>query len=177
MEFDRLEKNITDVIKEQQLKLGYRSEVVRLYYPLLSLNRLLGTDLDIEGMKDALARFVEEVQDKLGKIDITNNGDRYCFRFPEKTSEYIQSILSDDEFIAVLINKVGAQGCTIEDIIGLFKRYSENVHIEKVDNGEFDYLLYFQDGFPDEYRYCLTDEGCHVTYHRYTEDDYKDFGF
>ena len=44
MDFSRLEKNISDVIKEQQAKLGYMREKVRLYYPLNSLNHFFGTE-------------------------------------------------------------------------------------------------------------------------------------
>jgi len=34
-----------------------------------------------------------------------------------------------------------------------------------------------EDGKPDDYRYCVVVEGNHVTYHRYTPEDYNDFGF
>ena len=34
--FDRLQQNIMDVIAEEQIKLGYRSEAIHLYYPLKS---------------------------------------------------------------------------------------------------------------------------------------------
>ena len=44
MDFARLEKNIIDVIKEEQAKLGYRKESIRLYYPLSSLVHLTGED-------------------------------------------------------------------------------------------------------------------------------------
>ena len=47
MNFSRLEQNICDVIKEEQIKLGYQSETIRLYYPLGSLNNFLGTAFDI----------------------------------------------------------------------------------------------------------------------------------
>ena len=43
MNYAKLEKNIIDVIKEQQAKLGYIKEKVRLYYPLNSLNHFFGT--------------------------------------------------------------------------------------------------------------------------------------
>ena len=33
----------------------------------------------------------------------------------------------------------------------------------------------FKNGVPDDYRYCLTDEGCHIIYHRFTAEDYFDF--
>ena len=34
VDFTRLEKNIIEVIQEEQIKLGYRSELIRLYYPI-----------------------------------------------------------------------------------------------------------------------------------------------
>ena len=38
MTYHRLENSIIDVIKEEQAKLGYRKEEIRLYYPLSSLD-------------------------------------------------------------------------------------------------------------------------------------------
>ena len=38
MGYERLEKSLTDTIKEEQAKLGIRKEAIRLYYPLSSLN-------------------------------------------------------------------------------------------------------------------------------------------
>ena len=39
------------------------------------------------------------------------------------------------------------------------------------------YLIYFEDGEPDEFYYCLDDDDFGVTYHRFTKEDYIDFGF
>lgn len=49
--------------------------------------------------------------------------------------------------------------------------------MEKVSHGEFDYLVYFEKGEPDDFRYCITDEGGHFIYHRFTVADYEDFYF
>ena len=43
MNREKLLKNMTDQVKEAQLKLGYAPETVRLYYPVASLNEILGT--------------------------------------------------------------------------------------------------------------------------------------
>ena len=40
MNCKKLMQNIMDVIAEEQIKLGFRSEVIYLYYPLKSLNSL-----------------------------------------------------------------------------------------------------------------------------------------
>ena len=47
MNFKKLENNLLDMIQEQQVKIGYMSGVTRFYYPLQSLNRLLGTELTL----------------------------------------------------------------------------------------------------------------------------------
>lgn len=177
MNFLRLENNICDVIKEEQVKLGYRSETIRLYYPLKSLNRFLEEELDIAEMYAALNKFSQFAEDKLGKIDVSNENDRFCLKFLPKASEYIYENTPKSGFIYDFINTVSKHGVSIEQVIDQFKKYSDSVHVEKVTHGEFDYLVYFEDGKPDEFRYCLTDEGCHIIYHRFTIDDYNDFQF
>ena len=48
MTYHRLENSIIDVIKEEQAKLGYRKEEIRLYYPLSSLDHFFETSADAE---------------------------------------------------------------------------------------------------------------------------------
>ena len=177
MQFEMLENNIIDMIEEQQLKLGYLDETVRLYYPLSSLNRFLNTEDDEEMMTKHLEQFANEVENRLGKIDISHKKDRFCVAVPPIGAKYVHDRLNTDGFLAKFIATVGKHGCTLDDVFAVFHAYSDCVHIEKVDNGEFDYLVYFEDGKPDDYRYCITNEMCHVIYHRYTKADYEDFGF
>lgn len=173
--YERLERNLIDVIKEEQLKLGYRSEAVRLYYPLISLNRLLRTDLDAQQMAAELELFAQRVKERLGKLEITRRKDRFCLCVPPQGVDFVHSRMREDDFLCGFIRTIGKHGCRMEDILSLFRQYSGHVHFEKVENGEFDYLIYFEDGQPDDYRYCLTDEGCHLIYHRFTEEDFADF--
>ena len=65
MQFEMLENNIIDMIEEQQLKLGYLDETVRLYYPLSSLNRFLSTEDDEDMMTKHLEQFANEVKTDL----------------------------------------------------------------------------------------------------------------
>lgn len=44
---------------------------------------------------------------------------------------------------------------------------------QEMENDEFDYLLRFEDG-DDNYLYCFKDEGCHITYHRFLPEDYRE---
>lgn len=177
MEYAKLEKNIIDVLKEEQVKLGYRSETVRLYYPLQSLNRFLKTNFDIVQMQAELERFSQSAENKFGRIEISNEKERFCLLLPPQASDFVHNHMSDKEFIYDLVNTISRHGVTIEEVLEQFYKYSDNVCVEKTTHGEFDYLVYFADGKPDEFRYCITDEGCHIIYHRFTEDDYNDFHF
>ena len=54
--YKRLEKSLTDVIQEAQLKIGYDHHPITLYYPTESVARLLGTpEEDADNTEHALA--------------------------------------------------------------------------------------------------------------------------
>lgn len=167
-----LEQNITDVIFEQQLKLGYRKERVLLYYPLESLNHLLDVDCDVLQMLAVLENFAENRRDVYGDFLIQNTGDRFCIGVSEKGTEYIFRCGKNSEFLKGLIDLVAAHGTKMEDIISYFQNFSCRVIVEKMEEEGFDFLLYFEDGKPDAYRYCFSIEPCHISYHRFTPYDY-----
>jgi hypothetical protein len=173
----RLEKNISDVIKEEQVKLGYRSENIRLFYPLQSLNRFLQTELGENEMEACLVEFCRELEPKFGRIAVSHEGGRFCFHLPPRAADYVHAHTPQSGFLYDFIETVGTHGVTIDDVLAVFRRYSDRVHVERVSHGEFDVLVYFEDGEPDDFRYCLTDEGAHVIYHRFTVEDYEDFHF
>ena len=59
MDYQALEEHIKDSVMEEQAKLGFRKEVIRLYYPVGMLNNLFGTACDAEEMQQALAGFTD----------------------------------------------------------------------------------------------------------------------
>lgn len=66
MDYKALEEHIKDSVMEEQAKLGFRKEVIRLYYPVGMLNNLFGTDYDAEEMQKALTGFAGFVKERLG---------------------------------------------------------------------------------------------------------------
>lgn len=175
--FESLKKNLMDVIEESQIKLGYAKTSIGLYYPLDSLNRLLDADLSIEEMQDALLEFSKSAKESLGDISCTHEGTRFCITVPEEGVAYVHQETGDHHFLKEFIRQTETCNCSIDAIVQIFKRYSDKVVCRKIDNGEFDYLIYFEDGNPDEYRYCIKFEGSHVIYHRFTPKDYEAFAF
>ena len=136
MGFERLYKNLIDIIKEEQAKLGFRREAIRLYYPLSSLNHFFETEYSEEEMLNKLQELPDFIKETLGDIKVTSKKERFCFHIPE------------------------------EDIV-----------VEEINNGEFDYLIRFPKENEDPYYYCFHDEGCHIIYHRFLPADYEDFDF
>ena len=82
MNFKKLENNLLDMIQEQQVKIGYMSGVTRFYYPLQSLNRLLGTELTEEEMQHAMKEFSDHACDRLGKVTASSKNGRFCITLP-----------------------------------------------------------------------------------------------
>lgn len=174
MDFPALEKHIIGVVSEQQIKLGYRSEVVRLYYPLESLNRIMHADDSFMQMFKHLEEFSDNVKSRLGKIEVESDGERFCLAIPPKGSDYIHTCTAENGFLAEFVNTIRKHGCTVDQALKVFRRYSDKVHVEQVKEKGFDYLIYFEDGKPDDYRYCLSMEEGHLTYHRFTKEDYEE---
>ena len=173
-DFTVLERNLIDLVKEQQAKLGYRKEKVSLYYPLSTLNHFFQSQVTADEMQEMLGEFTLSVKERLGEIRVSHRGERFCFRLPESMSEYVHSQTKENEFIKELVSLVSGHGITIEQVKELFYSYSDRVVYEQMNNGEFDYMLRFEDCDEDSYYYCFKDEGCHMIYHRFLPEDYKE---
>ena len=175
--FAKMERNLVDIMKEEQAKLGFRKEKIRLYYPLSSLNHFFGTSDDADQMQERLNHLPVVITEKLGEVAATHKAERFCFHIPEEGSEYVHNNMKENEFIKSLIELLQKHGCKMDDILNLFHKYSDNIITENMDNGEFDILIRFEDKPDDPYYYCFKDEGCHIIYHRFLKEDYEDFGF
>ena len=174
MTFEKLEKTLMDVVLEEQAKLGFRREKIRLYYPLSTLNHLLGTQDTAEQMEVTLAGQPESMTIKLGKLAVSRKGDRFCLCIPEEGSAYVHEHFAEKGFIYELIRLIGQHDCKMEDIRQLFLRYSENIYVEEMRGEDFDVMIRFPEEMGDPYCYCFRDEGCHVIYHRFLPEDYAD---
>lgn len=187
--YDNLQRSLIDVIKEEQAKLGYYREDIRLYYPLSSLNHFFGTNVGADEMQRILdgtgeqdhtpitAGMNEALSDKLGMVEVSHRGDRFCFHIPPEGVEYVHENTTENEFIRELVQLVAKHGCTIEEVYQLFTKHSGHVRREPMENGEFDVRIWFEDVAEDTYYYCFKQEGEHMIYHRFLPADYEDFEF
>lgn len=176
MNTQKLIKNIVDQIKEGQLKLGYVKETVRLYYPLLSMNALLGTDFSNarELVKNLNAELLRE-SGIPGGIWLGFQGERIEVSVSPKGVEYVYEKVKASGFLVDIIELFRSHhSCTLEQICQVFEKQSKEYVCEKMPSGaDFDYVLYFSDSSVDEYYYCIKMEMGHTIYHRFTKSDYE----
>lgn len=173
-DYEELEKNICYVIKEQHIKLGFSDNSRWLYYPLSALNHMMGTDCDIDGMVETLEGFFDYAEERLGPGRVTHKGERFCLHMDPKASVYVRDNVPEEPFLVELIETLEKHGTTMEQVVDVFRKYSDKVHAEPAESDEFDMLVYFEDGRPDPFVYCLADEMGHVTYHRMIMSELKE---
>ncbi len=131
MGFRRLEENLIDLVKEQQAKLGFRPEVIRLYYPVSTLNHFFGSEDTAEEMKVRLNGFGAHMKGTLGEVRVTAKGERFCFLIPETGSVYVHEQMKGREFIQDLVDLVGTHGCSLEEIRELLRRWTKGYTIKQ----------------------------------------------
>lgn len=174
--FHDLKCNLVDMVVEEQAKLGYNKEAIRLYYPLSSLNHILNTTLDTEGMLSYLKEFPAYLKKTYGEVNVSNEKERFCFYLGEEFSEYVHEHKAGNQFLAELVELVGKHGTTLQQVQELFQAQEKACIVEPAEHGEFDILIRFTEGNDHNY-YCFKDEGCHIIYHRFLPKDYEDFDF
>lgn len=176
-DYNSLETNIIDVIKEEQIKLGYQQETIRLYYPMESINNLLEVSLPMNELKIVIDNFCSYVKERLGEVHYSCDNSRFGIIIPPAGVAYVKDKVNDRSFLREFIEKIREPECKFTAILSVFMKYSDKVITKEITNGEFDYLIYFEDGIPDAYRYCIKFEDCHTVYHRFTKSDYDNFEF
>lgn len=175
--FEELKQNLIGLVKESQIKLGYSDTSCHLYYPAEALNHLLATELTIPQLENALQEFSTYAAKELGSVTVSHKGEQFCLTVPREGTAYVHEHVEDNGFLQAFMDCMRDGHCTIEEIISVFHRFSDHVTVEKTNHEEFDYLIYFTDGSPDTYRYCLHEEMGHMIYHRFTPREFEAFAF
>ena len=172
MRTEQFLKNIMDQIKEAQIKLGYAKETMRLYYPLSSLNALLGTEFeDQQDLISAWEHYYGKKSGVLGNLRLCSSGDRVEVCIPLEGVEYVHEQVREPAFLVEFIELFRSHpACTLEEICNIFATYNPDYVCEKMPEGsDFDYVL----SGVDDYFYCVKMEMGHTIYHRFMREDYK----
>ena len=161
-------KNITEQITEAQLKLGFMKETMRFYYPLSSLNRMLGTSLN-----EAQA-MCEELQKRCPSFRFGVHQGRIEVSVPPDYVEYVYQEVSVSPFLAALIKGFQKNhSLSLTQIKKTFAEFGSYVCREMPEGTDFDYVIFFEDPAIDDYYYCIKMEMGHTIYHRFLKEDYE----
>lgn len=175
-EFERLRDYLCDMILEEQLKLGYEKETIRFYSPCTSVGHILGLkDCTADAVMQALVPFASYAEDTLGEIGVTScSGERICFLIPVQGATYVHEHWNENPFLEALIQCFGRHGITLSDVQEVFAKFSKQVTCIHIGSDDFDDVLFFADGKPDAYRYCVKFDAGHAFYHRFLKEDFEE---
>lgn len=176
MKLEALIQNMTDQIKEAQLKLGYARETMRLYYPLSSLMRCWKMQGD--GYPGSWRRRYgmswRQKNEKMGDTQIRIHADRIVFTIPPDFVEYVHEQVPEPPFLKELIQLFREKhACTKEEITAVFEKFGAYECRQMPDGMDFDYVIYFTDSSIDAYDYCIREEMGHTIYHRFARLDFR----
>ena len=174
-DFKALEDNLVYVATEALIKMG-GNEPVGLYYPAATLISILG-GVEKERLNCVLEDFASFVFDRLGEIGVEKSGDRYRITLGEKALDYARKGLGDCAFLKDLIEYSKTYPADMDGVTAIFKKYSDKVVCKPQQSEEFDFLVYFEDGAPDGFYYCIKFEDGEMHYHRLAPADFKARGF
>ena len=173
MRYEKLIENIVDQIKEAQMKLGYAKESLRLYYPVATLNAMLG--ISAKNAEEMLQMLKIDALQKtvLGELKFSSHKQRIEIGVSSEGAEYVHTQMEDPAFLRALIELFrNNHHCHMDDVKKLFAEFSETFVCQKMPEGsDFDYVFYFEDTKIDRYFYCVKEEMGHTIYHRFTRED------
>jgi len=174
-----LEKHIFDTVKEWQMKIGYREENMKLYYPDVSLIELLGLEQGAakEQLDKALADFCKKEEPKLGKMEFSNVKDRYCIEVPVKGCAYIAQNVPDFAFLKKFLDVITEPKNSLQQVRECFAAYAQEqngqyVELDRRKEG-LGHVFFFDREELDGYVYCVEADEFGLTYHRFTRMDYQ----
>lgn len=167
-------EDITDQLKEAQIKLGFGPSTVKLYYTIAALSALTGEAAATPAaMAEALSAASEAADTGLGALQILPHGERVEIIIPQEGVRYVHEQVEASPFLLGLIGLfAGHHHATMQDVTALFE--SQNVPYIRRDipeGAEFDHVLYFPGGLPDGNCYFFKEEMGHLSYHRFRPED------
>ena len=184
-----LERHIIDTVKEWQMKIGYRSEEMKLYYPDVSLAGLLelSDGWDETALKSALTEFSKETAPRLGGVQISNVKDRYCVAVPAAGCTYIHENEPDSAFLRSFLDVITGLEPSMQAVEQCFAdaaaagneayvkedREAEGLGIVFYFCAEKDAKQTPEDSKIDAYVYCVEEDDFGITYHRFSWSDFQ----
>ena len=157
-DFAHLEKNISDMIFEGMVKIGYmEGKSVSVFYDPGLICYLLDTkEMEETSLQNCMAEFEEYVKPHFHDMKVKFEAGRYEFAVPKEGVKYIYEHNTSREFLKKLVQVLQGPSCGLDEIIAVFREVSEGITVEEIQHSEFQYVITFQDKDIDEFHYCFT---------------------
>lgn len=173
--FTNLTINLEATLHESMVKVGYiKGQAVSIYYLRELLFHLLELNLDQEEeAHQRLINYGEFMKKDWGLIIFSEENGRYKITVSAEGMEYIHEKFKDNHFLDELIDTLRKKDITIDTILNVFYRYSNEVSCIKSNHEDFEYSIQFKDKTIDPFIYCFTFDEMGQYYHRFTEFDFQ----
>lgn len=173
--FTHLEKNISDMIFEGMVKIGYmEGKSVSVFYDPGLVCYLLDTgEMEETSLQNCMVEFAEFVKPHFHDLKVKFEAGRYEFAVPKEGVKYIYENNTSREFLKKLVQVLQGPACGLEEIIDVFREVSEHITVEEIQHSEFQYVITFQDKHIDEFHYCFTFDEMGHYYHRLLDYDFE----
>jgi hypothetical protein len=159
----KLKDKVVEMIQESQLKLGFADGSVSVFLPSDSISG------DDGSLKSILDEFVSLSEEDLGDVTYYVENGRVAITVPASGSEFVKS-MPVNPISRFIIEALGNHATVTELKEGLAK-ISPSFEWKEVEGDGFRYVLSFPDGTDDRI-YCINEEMGHLTYHRFSKEDY-----
>ncbi len=172
-----LKSHIIDTIKEWQLKIGEMDQSIRLYYPKESLCNYLGEDkaMDIIKLSPLVEDYLSSYATYLGKINVSNDGDRFCLEIPVEGCKYVEENIDVPEFLNDFLTVLKNQNMgSIRELFRVYANKHKTSFMEAKEDDGLGTVFYFVDEKVDPYVYCVEQDVFGITYHRFARIDYEE---
>ena len=127
---------------------------------------------ELEDLTDVAAEQHRE-DHRVGEVVFQRNKSRYGITVPVQGVCYIDRNVTDNGFLRDLLELLRRHDCNKEQILAVFKKYSDQIRVQDVTDNDFDYAVWFENDANNIYRYCFHEEEGHVIYHRFTPREYQ----
>lgn len=170
MDVQELEDAVISTVQETQVKLGPVNGAVSLYLPLDSICSHSTSNCPDGTLRD----FVKNVRSRLGDVEYSIKDDRVRITVPKEGCIYV-SKLPVSPVLRVMVDSI-LEGKDSKELKADLMQLSPGCVWIDVLEKEFDHVVYFKDDI-DPYIYCIKEEMGHLTYHRFSRNDYLRLGF
>lgn len=166
-----------DLLKEQQIKLGYYEGSSALFFPEKSFDHLLGIRDEMRCEKgicrqmrcEKIAELKEKLEPTLGEVKITKLGERFRVEISATGNAYVHEHVKEDPFTLDMVALFSNHHVSLKQVKDLFLKHDEHYEFMEVEGSGFEYIFSLSDKQKHPYYYLMHQDGEHMTYHRYLE--------